>query len=71
MREERGYCAPVILLGFLLGGVVGAGLALLLAPVSGAEARERIKDLAEEVKEKAGGAIEEIRDKVRGDLGID
>jgi hypothetical protein len=71
MREERGCCAPVILLAFLLGGVMGAGLALLLAPVSGAEARERIKDLAEEVKEKAEGAIEEIRDKVRGDLGID
>ncbi len=67
MNEERG-CAPVILLAFLLGGVVGAGLALLLAPLSGAETRKRIGDVAKGVKEKAEGAIEDIRDKVKGML---
>jgi len=67
MSEERG-CAPGILLAFLLGGVVGAGLALLLAPLSGAETRKRIRDVAEEVKEKAEGAIGEIRDKVKKTL---
>lgn len=64
MSEERG-CAPVILLAFLLGGVVGAGLALLLAPLSGAETRKRITDVAKEVKEKAEGVMEEIRDRVK------
>jgi gas vesicle protein len=64
MSEERG-CASVILLAFLLGGVVGAGLALLLAPLSGAETRKRIRDAAKEVKEKTEGAIEEIRDRVK------
>jgi len=67
MSEERG-CAPVILLAFLLGGVVGAGLALVLAPLSGAETRKRIRDVAEEVKEKAEGAIGEIRDRVKETL---
>ena len=67
MTEER-ECAPVILLTLLLGGVVGAGLALLLAPLSGAETRKRIRNVAEEVKEKAEGAIEEIRDRVKETL---
>jgi gas vesicle protein len=69
MSEERGN-APVILMAFLLGGVVGAGLALLFAPVSGRETRDRIKDLVEDVKEKAEGAVEEIRDKVKETLDL-
>jgi len=69
MSEERGS-APAILMAFLLGGVVGAGLALLFAPLSGRETRERIRDLAEEVKEKAEGAIDEIRDKVKETLDV-
>jgi gas vesicle protein len=69
MSEEKGS-APAILLAFVLGGIVGAGLALLFAPLSGRETRERIKDLAEEMKEKAEGAIEEIRDKVKETLDV-
>jgi gas vesicle protein len=69
MSDERGS-APVILLAFLLGGVVGAGLALLFAPLSGKETRDRIKDLVEEVKEKAEGAVEEIKDKVKETLDM-
>lgn len=60
MSKERG-CVPAILLAFLLGGVVGTGLSLLFAPLSGGETRDRIRGAAEEVKEKAEGAIEEIR----------
>jgi gas vesicle protein len=69
MSEERAN-APVILLAFLLGGVVGAGLALLFAPLSGRETRERIKDLVEDVKEKADGAVDEIREKVKEALDV-
>ena len=35
MRDDNGYGAGSVLLSFLLGGAVGAGLALLLAPQSG------------------------------------
>lgn len=40
--KERSVFVP-----FVLGGLVGAGIALLLAPKSGKEVRKDIKDLAE------------------------
>jgi gas vesicle protein len=58
MREESGYSAGSMFLSFLLGGVVGAALALLLAPQSGRETRTRIKDFAEGVKEKVTSSVE-------------
>ena len=36
---------------FLAGAVIGAGIALLLAPQSGAETRNRLRDYAERAKE--------------------
>jgi gas vesicle protein len=62
--EESGYSAGTVLLSFLLGGMVGAGVALLMAPKSGEETRERIKELAEEVKEKAEGYVGQVKGKV-------
>jgi gas vesicle protein len=41
--------------GFVIGGLVGAGLALLLAPQSGEETRSQIKDKSFELKD---GAVE-------------
>jgi len=64
MREEGGYSAGSIFLSFLLGGIVGAGLALLLAPESGLETRKRIKDFAGDVKDKAKDYTEEMRGKI-------
>ena len=45
MRDpiERGTSSVV---GFMLGAVIGAGIALLLAPDSGRETRKRLKDNA-------------------------
>lgn len=62
--DECGYGAGSVLLSFLLGGLVGAGVALLLAPKSGEETRQRMRELAEEVKEKAEGYVEQTKGKV-------
>jgi len=64
MREESGYGVGSIFLSFILGGIVGAGLALLLAPESGSVTRKRIIDFAEDVKDKAKDYTEEMRGKV-------
>jgi len=69
MREECGCGSGSILLSFLLGGLVGAGFALLMAPQSGRETRQKIKDLTDDVKEKAMGYAGEVKDKVT--TGID
>ena len=53
-----------ILLAFLAGGLVGAGLALLYTPVSGREARERIGGLAGELKKKTDEWTGDVKQKV-------
>ena len=64
MKDEEGFSSGSVLLSFLLGGMVGAGLALLLAPQSGPEARKKIMELADDVKEKAEEYVAQAKEKV-------
>jgi gas vesicle protein len=64
MREENGYSAGSVFLSFLLGGIVGAALALLLAPESGRETRRRIRDFTDDVKDKVKDYSEDVKGKV-------
>lgn len=64
MDNDRGFSAGTVFTAFLLGGAVGAGLALLMAPQSGKETRERLMGLAEDVKEKASQYTEQIKGKI-------
>ncbi len=68
MREECEYGTGSIFLSFLLGGIVGAGFALLFAPKSGSETRQRVKDFAEDVKDKAKNYVEDVKGKVAAGL---
>lgn len=68
MGNEKGFSGSAMILSFLLGGAIGAVLALVLAPAPGQETRERLKKIAEEasgkVKETLGegkGLLEEGR----------
>lgn len=63
MSEERGYSGAAIALGFILGGALGASLALLFAPESGRRTRERLRDLAADVRDKTIDLSEDIRDR--------
>jgi gas vesicle protein len=47
--------------GFLMGGVVGAAVALLLAPQSGEETREMIRERGLELEDRAGDYVGEAR----------
>lgn len=62
--KEEGYSSGSLFLSFLLGGVVGAGLAFLLAPQSGRETREKIREMADDIKDKTAGYVDDARKKV-------
>jgi gas vesicle protein len=63
MSEERGYSGAGIALAFILGGALGGCLALLFAPESGRRTRERLRDLAADVRDRTIDLSEDIRDK--------
>jgi gas vesicle protein len=63
-NERSGYNAGSFILSFIIGGLVGAGIALLFAPESGEKARKRIKELAGDVKEKAAEYTEQVKSQV-------
>lgn len=58
MSDERDASAGTVLLSFLAGAAVGAGVALLLAPKTGEEMREKIAELADD-------AVDSIKDHAR------
>jgi gas vesicle protein len=51
-------------MAFLAGGLIGAGLALLYAPVSGTEARVKINEVVDDMKKKTEGWGVDIKKKV-------
>ncbi len=62
MKEELTNKRINIMVPFLVGGVVGAGVALLLAPKPGKEIRSDLKRIATTTKEKVTVAAEKGRE---------
>jgi gas vesicle protein len=54
--------------GAMLGGFIGAGLGLLLAPKSGPALRNDITDYTQQVKREVRGAAEQRRVELRQEL---
>jgi gas vesicle protein len=61
MKEELEKKESSILVPFLVGGMVGAGIALLLAPKSGKEVRNDLKDYAARTRDTLTATIDESR----------
>ncbi len=58
--EDR--CGVNFILGVFVGAFVGASVAILLAPQSGAETRTQLKDSAEKVRDKFEKYSRDFRD---------
>jgi gas vesicle protein len=56
-KKERSFVAPI-----LVGGLIGAGIALLYAPKSGKAVRQDIKGIAADTSDKVGSIIEAGKD---------
>ncbi len=54
--------------GFLIGGVIGVGAALLLAPVSGREAREYLLKQANSAMDSGKDEFDRLRELVREEI---
>lgn len=57
------------LAGFIVGGLVGAAVALMMAPQSGEETRGMIRDKSIELRDRASDSMEDAR--LRAEKAID
>ena len=64
MSDSSGGEVGAFFAGFLVGGLIGAGAALLLAPQSGEETRAQIRDKSLELRDRAEVALDDARAKV-------
>jgi len=63
MFERDNNWMPVVL-AFVIGGLIGAAVAMLMAPQSGPEMRSMIMDKSAEIKDKAVNTVSDTKDKV-------
>ena len=66
---ERSYGPLSRILAFLLGGAVGAGIALLLTPQSGSRTRRQIREAGRDVTEKASAYYDQVRERMDDVVG--
>ena len=57
--------AKGFLVGVLVGGILGAGAALLLAPMEGAQTRRRIADTSRSARDKVSQAASSVKSRAR------
>lgn len=68
MYEDKKFSNGSLILSFLVGGIVGAGVALLTAPQSGRETREKITEIAGDAKDKIWTAGQSAKLKIADTL---
>ena len=64
VHATPGRAGSSVAVGFVLGALVGAGIALLLAPEAGKEARRRLADAGRRWGGAARGKLDQARDTV-------
>jgi gas vesicle protein len=64
MFQDDDSNTGTVLISFLIGGIIGAGVALLLAPQSGRKTRKHLIDTAEDVRDYASGYAKKLKEKI-------
>jgi gas vesicle protein len=65
MSENHVNGAPSsAMVGFLVGAIIGAGVALLVAPATGADTRRRLTDTARRLGKGATNKLSEVKDSI-------
>lgn len=63
-RDHCTHSPLTVILAFLLGGLFGVGIAILVAPTPGEYTRRRLKETAEEIKDHTVQYVDQTRGKV-------
>lgn len=67
--NEESRSAATGMSGFLLGAIVGAGVALLFAPAAGTDTRRKLGDTAKRLGSAARDKVQEGRDQLQDRFG--
>ncbi len=70
MMQDQETSTPALMIAFVMGGLLGAGLAMLFAPEPGSRMRERIRDMASGMSDRASDMMTNAREQA-ADLGKD
>ena len=65
MDQDHEAHSMTFVSGFLLGAMVGAGIALLAAPEAGTRTRRRIRRVAGELRDSAGDQWDDLAEDVK------
>jgi gas vesicle protein len=64
MFQDNDNKTGAVLISFLIGGIVGAGVALLLAPQSGKKTRKQMLEAAEDARDYASDYAKKLKAKM-------
>ena len=67
-NDNNGMYTGTIFLAFMAGAAIGTGLALLYAPKTGRELREKISGMTDEAVDKIKVYVTEAQDKIKTSL---
>jgi gas vesicle protein len=59
-----------VALAFIVGGALGASLALLFAPEGGRQTRTRLRGLATDTRDRSTDLIDDVKDRVEDAIGV-
>jgi gas vesicle protein len=71
MGYRHKYSGINLLLGFLSGGLLGAGLILLFTPNSGEETRRKIREMTDDVTGEMAKYVGDVKEKAISSIGVD